>query len=46
MPCGDDDEDVEGLALYAGQGVGLVGAVEDAAVIVERVGAAFATARA
>ena len=41
LPLAGDAGDVDALALYCGQGVGLIDRVEPAAAIVERVGAAF-----
>ena len=41
LPLAGDEGDVEALALYCGQGVGLIDRVEPAAAIVERVAAAF-----
>jgi nitronate monooxygenase len=39
LPIAGDEGDVEELALYCGQGVGLIDSVEPAAEVVERVGA-------
>ena len=36
MPLADIEGDVEAMAMYAGQGVGSIDAVEPAAAIVER----------
>ena len=36
LPLAGSEGDVEGMAMYAGQGVGAIGAVESAAEIVER----------
>ena len=41
LPLAGDEGDVEALALYCGQGVGLIDRVEPAAALVERVAAAF-----
>jgi hypothetical protein len=40
LPLAGDEGDVDALALYCGQGVGLIDRVEPAAALVERVGAA------
>ena len=41
LPLAGSEGDVEGMAMYAGQGVGAIGAVESAAEIVERFAAAL-----
>jgi nitronate monooxygenase len=41
LPLAGTDGDVEAMALYAGQGVGMIDAVEPAAAIVERFAAAL-----
>ena len=41
LPLAGSEGDVEGMAMYAGQGVGAIGAVESAAEIVERLAAAL-----
>ena len=41
MPLAGTDGDVEAMAMYAGQGVGTIDAVEPAAAIVERFAAAL-----
>ena len=42
LPLAGSEGDVEAMAMYAGQGVGAIDAVEPAAAIVERFGAALA----
>jgi nitronate monooxygenase len=44
LPLAGTDGDVEAMAMYAGQGVGVIDAVEPAAEIVERFAAALITA--
>ncbi len=41
LPLADTDGDVEAMAMYAGQGVGTIDAIEPAAAIVERFAAAL-----
>jgi nitronate monooxygenase len=41
LPLSGTDGDVEAMAMYAGQGVGTVDAIEPAAAIVERFAAAL-----
>ena len=41
LPLAGSEGDVEGMAMYAGQGVGAIGAVESAGEIVERFAAAL-----